>query len=414
MAKNKKSNKLKKQVKDTLVLTIIISIIAFVIYKIIGVIASPTETFILKKSTISSEESKVGYVIREEYIIDGTEESKNIEPIKNEGEKVSIKQPVLKYYNINEKEITRQIDDLNKKIQEALLGQKDLLPSDIKSIDSQIDKQVEKLKDENNMQYITECKSNISDYIVKKAKIAGSLSSAGIYINNLISQRNTLEEELTNGAQYVYSNISGVVSYRIDSLEEKLKVDELDNLTVKKLKELDLTTGQIVSKSSNKAKVINNFECYIAVGFNKNNLENIQIGKKATLRLSNKEEVKAEIYKINEDGNDALVIFKITEEVENLINYRKISLDVVWWSYTGLMTPKSSILYENGLSYVIRKKNGDLEKILVNVLKENDTYCIIDNYDSEDLLALGYTTKDINNMKTIKIYDEIVVNPEVE
>lgn len=414
MAKNKKSNKLKKQIKDTLILTIIISIIAFAIYKILGLISSPTETFILKKSTISSQESKVGYVIREEYIIDGIEESKNIEPIKNEGEKVSIKQPVLKYYNVNEKEITKQIDDLNKKIQEALLGQKDLLPSDIKTIDSQIDKQVKKLKDENNMQYIKESKSNISDYIVKKAKIAGSLSSAGAYINNLISQRNTLEETLASGAKYVYSNISGVVSYRIDGLEEKLKVDKLDNLNIKSLNQLDLTTGQIVSKTSNKAKVINNFECYIAVGFNRNILDNIKVGKKATLRLSNKEEVKAEIYKINEDGNDVLVIFKITEEVENLINYRKISLDVIWWSYSGLMTPKSSILYENGLSYVKRKKNGDLEKILVNVLKENDNYCIIDNYDSEDLLSLGYTTKDINNMKTIKLYDEIVVNPEIE
>ena len=170
----------------------------------------------LKNSTISSEESKVGYVIREEYIVKGTEEGKNIEPIKNEGERVSAKQPIFKYYNVNDKEITKQIEELNQKIQEALLGQKDLFPSDVKSIEGQIEKQLEKLRNKNNMQYILECKNNISDYVVKKAKIAGSLSSAGVYINNLIKERNTLEETLTNGAEYVYSNISGVVSYRID------------------------------------------------------------------------------------------------------------------------------------------------------------------------------------------------------
>ena len=78
------------------------------------------------------------------------------------------------------------------------------------------------------------------------------------------------------------------------------------------------------------------------------------------------------------------------------------------------MTPKSSILYENGSSYVLRKKNGNIEKILVKILKENDNYCIIGNYDSEELVNLGYTTKEINSMKTIKLYDEIIVNPEME
>lgn len=414
MAKKIKNQKLKKQVKDTFILTVIICIIVFALYKIIELISSPTETFILKKSTISSEERKVGYVIREEYIVEGTDESKNIEPIKNEGERVSIKQPVFKYYNVNEKEITKQIDDLNNQIQEALLGQKDLVPSDVKAIESQIENEIIDLKNQNNMQYIIEHKNNINYYIVKKAKIAGSLSAAGVYINNLIAQRNSLEEQLTNGTEYVYSSNSGVVSYRIDNLEEELSINNLDNLSLDYLENLNLTTGQIVSKSTNKAKVINNFECYIAVGFDIDALDSIKVGQKATLRLSSKEEIKAEIYKIEEDKNDILVIFKITDAVEKLINYRKISLDVIWWSYTGLMVPKSSILYENGQSYVIRKKNADLQKILINILKENDNYCIIDNYNSEDLLNLGYTTEEINNMKTIKLYDEIVVNPELE
>lgn len=414
MAKKKKNTKLKKQIKDTFILTTIICIIIFVVYKIVTLISSPTDTIVLKESTITSEESKVGYVIREEYIVQGTDESKSIEPIKNEGEKVSAKQAIFKYYNVNDKEITKQIEELNQQIQEALLGRTDLFPSDVQAIEGQIEKQIEKLRNKNNMQYIAECKNNISDYIVKKAKIAGSLSSAGTYINNLITQRNELEETLTNGAEYVYSSRSGVVSYRIDGLEETLSINKLDELTVKSLKDLNLTTGQIVSKKTNEAKIINNFEGYIAVGFNKEILDSIKIGKTATLRLSSQEEIKAEVYKINEDENQVLVIFKISDGVENLINYRKISLDVIWWSYTGLMTPKSSILYENGVSYVLRNKNGNVEKVLVKILKENENYCIIGNYNSEELLNLGYIASDISQMKTIKMYDEIVVNPETQ
>ena len=195
-------------------------------------------------------------------------------------------------------------------------------------MESQIEAQIEELRDENNMQNILEHKSNISGYIVKKAKIAGSLSTAGEYINGLISQRNTLEQTLNNGAKYVNSNISGVVSYRIDGLEDALKISDVDNITSEYLKSLNLTTGQIVSKSNNKAKVINNFECYIAVTFNSEEAEKTKDGAKVTLRLSGQEEVKAEVYKIKEEGTNRLIFFKITDSVEKLINYRKISIEI--------------------------------------------------------------------------------------
>ena len=414
MAKKTKNKKLKKQIKDAFILTLITCVLVYIVYVFFSLIGSPTDTFILKESTISSEISKVGYVIREERLIETNYEDKNIEPIKNEGERVAAKQPIFKYYNVNQDEITKKIKDLNNEIQEALLGRTDLFPSDVKSLEGQIEKEINELKNQNNMQYIKEHKNNISDYIVKKAKIAGSLSAAGTYINNLISQRNSLEQELTKGTEYVYSEVSGVVSYRIDNLENELSINNIENISLKDLESIKFTTGQIVGKTTNKAKIINNFECYIAIEFDKDKKNEIKEGKKVKLRLSNKDEVNATVYKIKDDGNAFLVIFKITDDVEKLINYRKISLDVVWWSYTGLMAPKSSVLYENGQSYILRKKNGESQKILVNILKENENYCIIDNYSSEELAELGYTTEEINKMKIIKKYDEIIVNPELE
>lgn len=355
---------------------------------------------------------KFGYLIRDEQIVEGT--SEKIEPIKNEGERVAVGNHLFKYYNVNEEEINSQINELNGQIQEALLGKKDLFPNDVKALESQIETQIEKLRDENNMQDILEYKNNISGYIEKKAKIAGSLSAAGEYINNLISQRNTLEQTLNNGAQFVYSTTSGVVSYRIDGLEETLTINNIDNITTDYLKSLELTTGQIVSKSDNKAKVINNFECYIAVTFNSEEAKKTKEGAKVKIRLSNQEEVKAEVYKIKEEGTNRLIIFKITDGVEKLINYRKISIDVIWWEYSGLIVPKRSILYENGKSYVLIKKNAEFTKVLVNVEKENENFCVIENYSTEDLMEFGYTTEEINAMREVKLYDEIVVDPQLE
>lgn len=410
----KKNIKIKKQIKDSFILTIIICIIIFIVYKVISLINAPTKTFILQKSTISSEESKVGYVVRDEYIVEDTKGNEKIEPIKNEGERVSVNNPIFKYYSVNEEEINKQIEELNSQIQEALNGRTDLFPGDVKSIENQIEEQIENLRNENNMQNILEYKSNISDYIVKKAKIAGSLSSAGVYINSLISQRNSLEETLNNGAEYVYSKSSGIVSYRIDGLENVLTVNNLENLTQEYLDSLELTTGQIVTKNDNNAKVINNFECYIVINSNSEDAKNAKEGKTVTLKLSNQDRVKAEIYKIKDDGNGKLIIFKITDGVEKLINYRKISIDVIWWEYQGLIVPKNSILYENAKSYIVIKRNSNFDKILIKVRTENDNYCLIDNYDTDELISLGYTTEEINSLRTVKIYDEIMLDPEIK
>lgn len=320
---------------------------------------------------------------------------------------------MFKYYNVDEEKINSQLNELNNQIQEALEGKTDLPSSDIKALEGQIENQLYILKNENNMQNILECKNNISTYVVKKAKIAGSLSSAGQYINNLISQRNELEQTLNNGAEYVTSTTSGVVSYRIDGLEDELTVENLDKLTTSYLRKLELKTGQLVGKSENKAKVINNFKCYIAVSFNSEEAENAKEGKTITLRLSSQDSVKATIYKINEDGTNRVIIFEITDEVEKLINYRKISIDVIWWEYSGLIVPKTSILYENGKSYIFIKNNANSTKTLIKVEKENDNYCVITNYSSEKLIELGYTAEEIDTMKTVKEYDEIVVDPQV-
>ncbi len=76
--------------------------------------------------------------------------------------------------------------------------------------------------------------------------------------------------------------------------------------------------------------------------------------------------------------------------------------------------PKSAIIYDNGLSYIVRNRGGYLTKILVKIRKEGENYCIVSNYDSEELKELGFTTSQINNMRQVTIYDEIVLNPDLK
>ncbi len=411
--KIKKTNK--KYIAKMLIPLIVISLFVYAIYKVIKLIVIPTDLTMVKNGTIYDEESAVGYVIRDEKIAKGKNYDNGMVQIKAEGEKVAKGDQIFRYASENEEEINTKIDELNSKIQEALLGQTNLFTNDIKSIESQIENKIDGLKSKNDIQEISEYKKDINTYITKKSKIAGELSQAGSYINGLIKEKEEYQKNLKDNSEYVNAPMAGVVSYRVDDLEETLTPNNLEDLNKEMLEKLNLQTGQIVTTSSQKGKVINNYECYIAAILDSEEAKQATIGKEVTLRLSTQDEVDAIIsYIAKQNNKSTLIVFKIGDCVEKLIDYRKITFDIIWWKYEGLKVPKSAIYYNNGLSYVVRNRAGYQDEILVEILKENDNYCIVGSYSNEDLKNLGFTTKDINNMKKISIYDEIIINPKIE
>ena len=48
------------------------------------------------------------------------------------------------------------------------------------------------------------------------------MSPKGSYLNQLIEERKKYESQLNSGAEYVSAPMSGIVSYKVDGLEETL------------------------------------------------------------------------------------------------------------------------------------------------------------------------------------------------
>ena len=138
----------------------------------------------------------------------------------------------------------------------------------------------------------------------------------------------------------------------------------------------------------------------------------LRCGDYVNLRLSDTKEISAEISYLRPEDDEIMLVFKTNKAVEDLISYRKISVDVIWWSYEGLKVPNTAIIEENGLNYVIRNRVGYKDKILVKVTRKNKNYSIVQKYTIQELQELGYKDEDIETMKSISQYDEIVVEPE--
>lgn len=121
-------------------------------------------------------------------------------------------------------------------------------------------------------------------------------------------------------------------------------------------------------------------------------------------------EINAEVkYISKEENGKVLIVFDLKTLTQELIEYRKISYNITWWSYSGLKVPNTSILEdENGITYVLKKKAGQNKRIYVKVLKRSDKYSIVTNYETEEITQLGI--EDTNNNK-IAQYDSILLYP---
>lgn len=409
MKKNKKNN-----IKYIIIIAVILLfLLSYVIYGIINLIIEPTDTFLIENGKISFEEPVQGYIIRDETVIKGENYKNGISQIKSEGEKVAKGDSIFRYYTKGEEDLIKKIEELDVKIREAMEKENDIYSNDIKTLDNQIHKKIYEAGELNDLQKIREYKNELNTLITKKAKIAGEKSPSGSYLKQLIDERSNYENQLNSGSEYITATRSGIVSYRVDGLEEVLKPSNLASLSKTMLDDLKLKTGEIVSTSEESGKVIDNFYCEIACILENENINaaEVKIGSNIKIRLANSREIIAKVEYIAQEENDkSLVVLKIEDSVEELINYRKISFDIIWWSENGLKVPNKAIKYENeDLAYVIRKSIGYVDKIYVKILKQNDKYSIIENYTSSELKEKQLSEEVIENKKTILLYDELEI-----
>ena len=394
------------------VVLILALVFIYAVYLVAKLVQNPTNTFMVTNGKISQEESDIGYIIREETVVKGQNYKNGMVKIKNEGEKVAKGDSVFRYYSSGEEELKNKIAELDVEIQSLMQNEKSSFPSDVKLLESQIEKELDSIYGVNNAQKIQEYKKNINSYITKKAKISSPSNSR---LKELLSQREEYENRLTSDSENVNAPESGIVSYRVDGLESVLTTEDFTKFNKSFLQDLKLKTGQTVASNEEVGKIIDNYQCYIVFNSNTNEAKNSKVGDTIKIRVQNSDTLKASVENIiDEDDESKTITVKITNDVEKLIAYRKISFDIIWWDAEGFRIPNEAIKEENGLSYVVRNRNGYYNKMLVKILKQNDEYCIVRQYKTEELEELGFTSSQIYSMRNIALYDEIVLNPTDE
>jgi len=376
------------------------------------ILKKPTDIYIVANGSLSYEEATEGYIIRDETVLQGENYKNGMVQILSDKERAAKSEAFFRYYSNSEENILNQIAELDEEINEVIENDNLSLMSysDISSLDAQIEDTIDLMYNVNYLQKNQENKNKIEAYISKKAQITGVASPSDSYVRILTDKRIALENELEAGAEIVVAPKSGLASYRVDGLEEILKTDNFDYLSKELLDSFELKVGATIPLSTEKGKIVDNFESYIAVVMNTEKSMSAKVGDKVFLRLSNSDEIESEISYIKDEEKDRIIVFKISDKIDELLEYRKISIDVIWWKYSGLKVSNSALIEEDDKIYVEKNRANYTEKILVKVLRQNDTYSIVENYDEEELKELGYSDEQISEGKSINLYDELVLH----
>ena len=419
---DRKINKMDEEVekkklnkKKVIIYIALLVAIIYVLYTIYLLVKEPTNIFTIEEGKLYQEETDIGYVIRNEKVAKGQNYKNGMEQIIAEGERASKDENIYRYYSTNEENLKQKISQLDAKIQEVMTNDTSFLTADMKLLENQIDQKIEDIGEITDTAKLAEYKKEVDMLVAKKAKTAGETSPQGSYLSQLINERKEYESQLNSGAEYVKAPMSGLVSYRVDGLEEILTPDNFSALSKEYLESLDLKTGKIVATNEECGKVIDNFACYIATVTSSEESKNAKVEDNVKIRLSNNVEISAKIINIIEENEkDRVIILQLKQQIEELINYRKVTFDLIWWNDSGLKVPNQAIVKENDLDYVVRNRAGYFNKILVKVKRKGDKYSIVEAYDNRELKELGLSDEEINSYRKISLYDEILINPNLD
>jgi len=386
-----------RKIKFGRLIVILVGLFYFVMF-VNAFFGQEIKTYVVTYGKIEQSDNAYGLVIRDEKIISSSTSGK-LKPVKEEGEKISKGAIVASIFNDSVNEIEKKISDIDDRIQRVIRENQNSssyaklnFTGDIKKIDADTEMKIfelSRIDREKNFEQVSKIKESINENIRKKAEISGEFGQASQYIKNLINQKKILQNNMMTMKHNLVSNYAGVISYSSDGLESILVPATVKNLTVARFKEMESQIEDRKPEASNVVRVIDNFKCYVcAVITNKERIPKIKVNDNVWLRFSNGDEelipaVVNNIY-IEKDGS-ALVTYYITNNVENLINYRKVNFDIVWSYSKGLKVPLTAIKNGKFLDIDFEDKNK------INEVREGDKVHIkISGYGDKTITGSVY------------------------
>lgn len=249
-------------------------------------------------------------------------------------------------------------------------------------------------------------KSSITVAIQRRQTRLQSIDFNDSRLTELKKQKEKLENKLEIVAGNIILETPGILSYHIDGLEEKLKPEFIDKISIEEFKDLSQkskyvhTTGQYLQKDDKALKIAKGIYQYILVvipsnsesEFTDNSIHSIGVQEKGT-EISGCEVIRKYV-----NGDEALIAFRTDRKVVRFVDYRIINVSLSTKITKGLKVPISSLLdisQDGKTADIMIVVKGYAKKMKIKILDKDSDYAIIDLIKESDdnLIKDGYLVK---------------------
>ena len=134
--------KIKVNRKRLVLFYILVFLAIYFIVSIVRLFEKPVDTVLIKKGELINYEEVVGYIIRDEELLDLSNYEGIVKSEVQDATRISKGSAILKYVSKSEEQIMEKINKLNEKIEVAKENQQTIFSNDVKIIDSEIENNI--------------------------------------------------------------------------------------------------------------------------------------------------------------------------------------------------------------------------------------------------------------------------------
>lgn len=305
-----------------------------------------------------------------------------------------------------------------------IIKNQEIIYSDIDGYFESIVKENEKIKKGQVIGYIYENNNEFQKYKEEIKKLNKEVELLDIELRKEISdsskellnmQKKLKQNEIDKIAskleksKEVISPISGRVSFYYNEDEKEINIKEISDEQIQnnnmKYEKIYHEQKRVKNKEAI-VRIIDTNETFIAFSVEEDKIDKFEIGKNVNLGYYNKEintEIPCEVYDIYKNEDKYTLIVRFIGENEEIYNTISKEFDIIYNNVEGIKVPKSATKVLDGKIgvYVVDLQNNIPYFVeLKEIIFEDNEFFYIDFYKVKR-----------EGIKTVKIHDEIILNP---
>lgn len=225
----------------------------------------------------------------------------------------------------------------------------------------------------------------------------------GEELEKLKRQRDDLERSISGSKDAFYSASSGLITSKVDGYETMINKKTVQDADNKLFDNLWNSSAVDYSKSNKEyvfGKIVNNYELTLLLRISNEDAKGIvdtptdDPTKTNVLYLKTSRvpegKIACTVEEISSGETETILTLSVSQHLDSFMGERKMDMELIKQSYSGLKIPKEAIQEDNEGKFVFIVKENFVRKRPVKVLCEKNEYVIIKEDNNNDSNVLLY------------------------